>query len=262
MSIALAIAVVTIIGIAGAAILVVAAKFMAVEEDERIGLVTAELPAANCGACGYAGCADYAKAVVEDGAPVNKCVPGGQKAADAVAAVMGVEAGSSTPHHAVVMCQGTNDNCKTKFEYHGMPTCSAAAGYYGGPSACQYGCLGYGDCVTVCKFDAIKVVNGLSIVDPEKCTGCGACAEVCPKNIISVLPVGKMAEVRCQNKDKGAQAMKVCAVSCIGCTKCVKTCQHEAISFENNLATIIPEKCVGCSECVAVCPKHAIVMAE
>ncbi|MEG1932249.1 MAG: RnfABCDGE type electron transport complex subunit B, partial [Pygmaiobacter sp.] len=158
MSITLAIIIVTVIGLIGAAILVVAAKFMTVEEDERIGIVAAALPAANCGACGYAGCSDYAKAIVEDGAPVNRCVPGGQKAADAVAAVMGVEAASSTPMRATVMCQGSQENCKTKFEYHGIQSCAAAAGFYGGPSACQYGCLGYGDCVAACKFDAIKIV--------------------------------------------------------------------------------------------------------
>lgn len=262
MSITLAIAVVTVIGIVGAVILVAAAKFFAVEEDERIGLVAAELPAANCGACGYAGCSDYAKAVVEEGAPVNKCIPGGQKTADAVAAVMGVEAGSSVKKHAVVMCQGNADNCKQSFEYQGIKSCAAAAGFYGGPNACKYGCIGFGDCVAVCKFDAIKVENGLCVVDEEKCTGCGACAEVCPKGIIDVLDAGKKAEVLCHNKDKGAVAMKVCTVSCIGCMKCQKTCQHEAITVENFLAKIDPAKCTACGECVPVCPKKCIVMGE
>lgn len=262
MDITLAIIVVTLIGIVGAVILVVAAKFFAVEEDERIGQVAAVLPAANCGACGYAGCSDYAKAVVEEGAPVNKCVPGGEKAAKAVAEVMGVEAGASVKQHAVVMCQGSKDNCKTSFDYHGIETCAAAAGFYGGPNACKYGCIGFGDCVAACKFDAIHVVNGVSVVDEEKCTGCGACAEACPKHVISVLKEGKHAEVLCQNKDKGAVAMKACATSCIGCMKCLKTCQHEAIKVENFLSVIDPEKCVGCGECVPVCPKKCIVMGE
>lgn len=262
MDITLAIIVVTVIGIVGAIILVVAAKFFEVEEDERIGLVAAELPGANCGACGYAGCSDYAKAVVEKGDPVNKCVVGGEKASAAVAAVMGVEAGATVKKHAVVLCQGNNENCHTSFDYQGVKSCAAAAGFYGGPSACKYGCMGFGDCVEACQFGAIHVEDGLSIVDESKCTGCGACAEACPKHIISIVDAGKKAEVLCQNKEKGAVAMKQCATSCIGCMKCQKTCQHEAITIENFLSTIDPAKCVGCGDCIPVCPKNCIVMGD
>lgn len=260
MDITLAIIVVSVIGVVGAVILVVAAKFFEVQEDERIGLVNGELPGANCGACGYAGCSDYAKAIVENGDPVNKCVVGGEKVAKAVAAVMGVEVGASVKQHAVVLCQGSTANCKPSFEYQGIKSCAAAAGFYGGPNACKYGCIGFGDCVKACQFDAIKVVDGVSVVDEEKCTGCGACAEACPKQIIKVLPEGKTARVLCQNKDKGPVAMKACTTSCIGCMKCVKVCQHDAVKVENFLSSIDPEKCVGCGECVAACPKHCIVM--
>ena len=147
MNIALAIAIVTVAGLLGSVILVLAAKFMAVEEDPRIGEVTSCLPGANCGACGYAGCADYAKAIVEGGAPVNKCVPGGAKAAADVAAVMGVEAGATAAVRATVRCQGKPGVCTQIFDYHGVSSCTAAAALYGGPKACAYGCLGLGDCV-------------------------------------------------------------------------------------------------------------------
>ena len=159
MNIALAIAIVTVAGLLGSVILVLAAKFMAVEEDPRIGEVTSCLPGANCGACGYAGCADYAKAIVEGGAPVNKCVPGGAKAAADVAAVMGVEAGATAAVRATVRCQGKPGVCTQIFDYHGVSSCAAAAALYGGPKACAYGCLGLGDCVKACKFDAIHVVD-------------------------------------------------------------------------------------------------------
>ena len=260
MSIALAVGIVTCIGITGATILVIAAKFMAVEEDARIGIVAAALPGANCGACGYAGCSDYAKAVVEDDAPVSKCIPGGQKTSDAVAEVMGVEAGAAASQHAVVLCQGCTTNCGTKFDYQGLPTCAAAAGYYGGPSDCNYGCLGFGDCIKACAFDAITIVDGLSVIDQEKCTGCGACTTECPKHIITLSENETKATVVCLNTEKGGVTRKACVTGCIGCMKCVKTCQYEAIKCENNLATIDHEKCTGCGECVACCPVSAIKM--
>ena len=161
MSIVTAVAVVTVIGLLGAAILVVAAHFMHVEEDPRVGEVLGVLPGANCGACGYAGCADYAKAIVE-GAPVNKCVPGGAKCAAAAAAIMGVEAGEVVKRKAIVACQGSYDHTQDKYEYEGIESCAACAALYSGRAACEYGCLGYGDCVKACKFDAITVSNGLA----------------------------------------------------------------------------------------------------
>ena len=145
-SIAFAVIVLVVLGLAGGIILVLASKFMAVYEDPRIAQITECLAGANCGGCGYAGCADYAKAIVENGAPTNKCAPGGAKATEAVNAIMGTESASGPALHAVVNCNGGNGNCGTRFEYHGIPTCAAAAAIAGGPSACAFGCLGYGDC--------------------------------------------------------------------------------------------------------------------
>ena len=173
-SIAFAVIVLVVLGLAGGIILVLASKFMAVYEDPRIAQITECLAGANCGGCGYAGCADYAKAIVENGAPTNKCAPGGAKATEAVNAIMGTESASGPALHAVVNCNGGNGNCGTRFEYHGIPTCAAAAAIAGGPSACAFGCLGYGDCTRACQFDAIHVVNGSAVVDREKCTGCSA----------------------------------------------------------------------------------------
>ena len=238
----MAIILVTVIGLIGAVILVAASIVMYVpvdERDERVEKITGVLAGANCGACGCAGCADYAKSIVEEGAPINKCTPGGAKSVAAIAEIMGVEAGSMVPMKAV--------------------SCQAVKGLYGGDGACAYGCLGYGDCTRACAFDAIHIENGIAKVDREKCTGCGACAAVCPNHVIEVVPEHKRKPVvLCQNKDKGAQTRKACTAGCIGCMKCAKACPREAITVENNVAYIDQEKCVGCQLCVKECPVGVI----
>ena len=258
MDIITAVLLVTLTGLISAVILVIAAKFMYVPENAQVGEVAAVLPGANCGACGYAGCNDYAKAIVEAGAAVNLCVPGGANAATAVASVMGVDAGAVESKKAVVVCQGTCDNAKTKFEYTGVQSCAACAALFGGSNACSFGCLGYGDCVKACTFGAIEVVNGVAHVNQAKCTGCGACATACPKNVITVQTESPKPVVLCHNTEKGGVTRKECTAGCIGCMKCVKTCPQQAIAVENNLAFIDHEKCIDCGACIEVCPVHAI----
>ena len=197
-----AIVVVVVLGLAGGVILVLASKFMAVYEDPRIAQVTECLAGANCGGCGYAGCADYAKAIVENGAPTFKCAPGGDKATDAINTIMGNATDDRPSLRATVICAG-GENCGTRFDYQGIQTCAAANGIAGGPSACAYGCLGLGDCTRACKFDAIHVINGVAVVDREKCTGCTACTVVCPRHVIQMKPIAPQPAVKCSNKDKG-----------------------------------------------------------
>lgn len=256
-SIIIAVATLTAVGLLGAVILVLAAHFMQVREDERVGQVQECLPGANCGACGYAGCADYAKAIVE-GAPVNKCVPGGAKAAAAVAAIMGVSAGDVVKRRAIVACQGNYDNTQDKYAYEGISSCKACAALYAGSSACEYGCLGYGDCVKACQFDAIHVENGLARVDQSKCTGCGACEQACPKKIIWIRPEGEKPVVMCANHNRGALTRKECSAGCIGCMKCERNCPTGAIRVTNNVARVDYDKCTGCGKCEELCPVHAI----
>lgn len=258
-TILMAILIVTIIGIIGAVILVAASIFMYVPVDERVEKITEALPGANCGACGCAGCADYAKTIVEDGNAVTRCIPGGAACAAAIGEIMGVTAEVGTPLKAVVACSGTCEKTGKRYEFQGIESCQAVKGLYGGDGQCRFGCMGYGDCVRACPFDAIHVENGVAVVDREKCTGCGACASACPNSIISIIPYHKRKPVvACINQDKGAQTRKDCTAGCIGCMKCVKACPKDAIVVENNLAVIDQAKCVGCQLCVKECPVQII----
>ena len=252
-----AIVVVVVLGLAGGVILVLASKFMAVYEDPRIAQVTECLAGANCGGCGYAGCADYAKAIVEQGATTFKCAPGGDKCADAINAIMGADQSDRPSLRATVLCNG-GENCGKKFDYAGIQTCAAAASLAGGPSACAYGCLGLGSCASVCPQHAISVKNGVAVVNAELCIGCGLCAKACPKHLIALQKRDGKVIVRCSNKDKGAAVKKICANGCIGCGICVKQCDQGAIALENNLSVVDQSKCVACGKCVEKCPTKAI----
>ena len=257
MNVVYAVLVLFVMGVVFAILLGIAAKVFAVEVDERIPLVRECLPGANCGGCGFPGCDGLATAIVEGKAPVNGCPVGGAAAAAKIAEVMGVEADSSEPKVAHVHCNG-GCNAKDKAVYEGLQDCTAAMRVAGGPKACAFGCMGLGSCVKACAFDAIHVVNGCAVVDPDKCVACGKCAAACPEKLIDMVPKSKKVHVNCMNKDKGAQAMKVCDNACIGCMKCEKTCKFDAIHVSGNVAVIDYDKCKGCKMCAKACPKGAI----
>lgn len=257
--IVLAIVAVSVIGLISAVVLSVASKFMAVPVDERFGPVRECLPGANCGACGYAGCDAYAQALISgDESRPNLCVPGGADSAKGIGGLLGLEAGDVKPMIAVVKCNGTCENTADKEDYQSVNSCKAAKLFFGGKGTCTFGCMGLGDCAKVCPQDAISIINGVAQVDPISCIGCGLCAKTCPNGVIEVIPADFKVRVMCNNKQKGAAAMKACKASCIGCMKCVKTCQHEAITVVDNLAHIDQDKCTGCGECAEACPKKCI----
>lgn len=255
----------SLIGALGAVVLYFVSKKFEVEEDPRIAQVQDVLPAANCGGCGFAGCSGFAVACVS--APSLKglnCPVGGQSVMDQVAGILGLEAEKKDPTIAVVRCSGSCSNRPQTSFYDGAPSCAVASSLYGGDTGCSYGCLGLGDCVSVCVFDAIHInpETRLPEVDEAKCTSCGACAEACPKLLIELRkkgPKSRRIYVSCMNKEKGAVARKSCTVACIACGKCQKTCAYEAITIENNLAYINDEKCKLCRKCVSECPTSSII---
>ena len=251
------------IGIASAVILYFVAQKFKVEEDPRIDTVESILPGANCGGCGKPGCRGFAEATVKatslDGL---FCPVGGAETMTKVAAALGMEVTAQTPQIAVVRCNGTCDHRQRTSQYDGYKSCAIEHSLYRGETDCTFGCLGCGDCVTACPFDAIHLdENGLPVVSEEKCVACGACVKACPRNIIELRNKGvkdRRVFVCCVNKDKGNIARKACTAACIGCGKCVKECPFEAITLENNLAYIDFRKCRLCRKCVSVCPTHAI----
>ncbi len=251
------------IGIAAAVILFFVAQKFKVIEDPRIDEVEAALPGANCGGCGLAGCRAFAEAVVKaESLEGFNCPVGGNELNAIIAPIIGAEATESEPMIAVIRCNGTRANAKKKVDYEGTESCAFVHSLFSGESGCPNGCLGLGDCVDVCSFDAIYIdkESGLPIVK-DNCVACGACVSACPRSIIELRKKGKKDRrifVACVNTEKGAPAKKNCSVACIGCGKCVKACPFEAISLENNLAYIDYEKCKLCRKCVLECPTGAI----
>ncbi len=253
------IAILSALGLGAGVILTLAARFMSVKTDERVGKLREALPGANCGACGYAGCDEYAAKVASGEAKPNLCTPGGKKTAATLGEILGM-AVEVEDKRAVVRCSGNESTSEYVMDYKGPNSCQACNTFYQGRKSCSKGCLGYGDCLDVCKFGAIKVENGVAVIDPERCTGCGVCITKCPNNLITTVPKSSRVAVTCASTDKGAYTRKVCKVGCIGCTKCQKVCECDAVTISDNLASIDPNKCTGCGKCAEACPSKCIQM--
>ena len=260
MNIVIPVVLVVIVGLLASVMLSYASKVFFIQQDQLFLDLRAELPGANCGGCGYAGCDDYAHAIAEGKGeiPCTKCSVGGPAVAAKLASLMGQEAGAMEKKIAFVMCNGTKDNAEALYEYEDMTSCKAAKQLFGGSKQCPYGCIGLGDCVQACEFDAIRIIDGVAVVGRDYCTSCGACAKACPQKLIKIIPESSKVQVRCHNEQKGADARKVCKTSCIGCGMCARVCPKGAITVENNLSRIDPDKCIKCGMCVVKCPTGAI----
>jgi len=250
------------VGIAfvSAVMLTLAAKFMSVPVDEKAVKIRECLPGANCGGCGFAGCDDYAASLAKDPDHIKPtlCAPGGSDAANAIADILGVKAEALVPKKSTIMCSGYNDITKKQMEFQGGKTCASVKDFFGGPSSCKYGCLGYGDCANVCVYNAIEICNGVAKVNRDLCVGCGTCATVCPKGIISILPESNRVFVGCSSCDAGKVTRDFCEVGCIGCKICEKNCKFDAIHVINGNAVVDPDKCKNCGLCAKACPRHII----
>jgi Na+-translocating ferredoxin:NAD+ oxidoreductase RNF subunit RnfB len=253
------------LGLISAVILYFVARKFKIFEDPRIDEVQAILPAANCGGCGFAGCRNFAEALVKaDSLEGLGCPVGGATVMSEAARILGKEPSTVEPRVAVLKCNGTPDVRQRTSIYNGAADCRIVHNLYAGETDCSYGCLGYGDCVKACLFDAMYMdtVTGLPVIIDEKCVACGACTKSCPRNLIELRKRAKKERkiyVACSNCDKGAQARKACKAACIACNKCFNVCEFGAIKIENNLAYIDAAKCTFCRKCVQECPTNAIL---
>jgi len=233
-----------------------------VEENPLISAIYELLPKANCGACGYAGCAVFAEALAEGKTEIEKCTGVDSENFPRICRLLGMEEKTKVKMTARVLCSGGNNVAK-RFEFTTLKDCRALNSLFDTVSECMYGCIGLGSCAKVCPFDAIEMVeNDLPQIDKNKCVGCGKCAEICPKNIIKIVSFEKEIYIACSSKDKGAVVIKICKIGCIGCGKCVKTCPENAIKLEDNVAVIDYDKCNNCEKCVDECPRKVIFVAS
>jgi len=257
----LSVSLLAVLGVGFGAGLAVAAKRFHVEMDPRVEEVLAALPGANCGSCGYAGCAGYAAAVVKGEAPPNACTPGGPKCAKLIGAILGVAVAEAERRRAVVHCQGAWGVAAQQFDYAGVRDCAAAAMLQGGPKACKFGCIGLGNCSRACPFGAIQMSGaGLPIISEAKCTACGVCVKACPVGIISILPSQHRVFLGCSNPAAKGPAMKaMCARGCIKCRLCVKVTESGAVSWGEGLPKIDFARWSDPDAAVTQCPMSTFV---
>ena len=277
------------------AVLAFASRRFAVEVDPRVERILEILPGANCGGCGYAGCAAYAEAIIREGIEVTLCAPGGNQVVQHIAQLLGLEEAHTVRKVAYLHCAGSIEKAKNKYSYDGIKDCCSAVLLAGGPKACDYGCLGFGSCVEVCQFDALSMgEDGLPVVDGGKCTGCGACVRICPKDLFELLPDTTTIYLACSSHERGKAVKEVCSVGCIGCGVCVKVTEGDEIEMKDNLpsithdaspnlilahykcptksyvdlapkrpyVTIDNKKCKGHGKCMEVCPVKNCITGE
>lgn len=243
-------------------VLALADKKFAMEENPLIKEVEEVLPKGQCGACGYAGCAKYAEAVVEKPeVPPNLCIPGKKAVAEKVAELTGKKAAATEPQYAQLKCRGTKTAAIMAANYRGISDCAAAKLIQGGPKACKYGCLGFGNCVRACPFGAmIMGADGLPAIDKDICTGCGKCVTTCPQSLLVLQSLKAPVQVVCSSHDKGPVARQACKNACLGCGLCVRNCSNGAIKIDKFVAVIDSSKCLNCTDtaCLSKCPTGAI----
>lgn len=264
LNIAVTVAFMACFGLILATILVFANRRLAVIEDPRIDDVEEMLPHANCGACGTAGCRAFAEKLVEGELNPSACTPNSGEMNQLIAQYLGVALGSQEKRVARLACAGGNNVAKNYGEYQGIDSCRAAHLVSGGGKGCTWGCLGIGECVTACDFNAITMDrNNLPQVDADLCTACGDCVDICPRDLFEIHPVSHRLWVACKNLEKGEAAEADCKVACNGCGRCAMDAPENLISINKNLATIDYSKnALAARVAIERCPTGAIVWLE
>ena len=246
-----------LIGGAAGVILTAAAKALEVESDETVEKILEHLPGINCGACGLSGCEAYAAAVKDGTCAPNLCKPGGEKTALGMSEVLGIKVEAGEREAAFVHCAGVTT--EDKYVYGGTSTCAASERYYSGKGNCKDGCLGFGDCVRVCEYGAICLVDGVAVVNSNKCSACALCVKTCPNKLITLRKISEKVKIVCSSKSAGKVTRAVCGHGCIACGICVKKCPEGAVEVRDNHAVIDYNKCTNCGVCAGICPSKCIV---
>lgn len=251
-------------GLAFATLIAIAHRRLRVWEDPRIDQITSMLPGANCGACGSAGCRNFAERLLRKDAQPVGCTVMNADGVKAVASFLGVDAGSAVKRVARLLCAGGDDVALKRADYHGHATCAAAASVSTGGKGCTWGCIGLADCARACSFGAIRMgPTGLPTVDPAKCTACNDCVVACPKDLFVLLPVTRRLLVQCRSALEGDPAQAVCRVACTACGKCVQDAKPGLIRIENGLAVVDPAKsALEDPAATSRCPTGAIVWCD
>jgi H+/Na+-translocating ferredoxin:NAD+ oxidoreductase subunit B len=227
------------VGLVFAIFIALADRKLKVWEDPRIDAVASMLPNANCGACGVPGCHAFAEKLVAGEMQPAMCNVANADQRDAIAAYLGVDAGSAVKTVARMLCAGGTHVAAQQAEYRGYGTCGAAAAVAGGGKGCTWGCLGLADCVRSCTFDAMRMNEyGIPVIDVEKCTACGDCVEACPKDLLSIMPMDRHLLVQCRNLIAGDDALAECSVACTACGKCVMDAASGLISVASGVAVV------------------------
>ncbi|MCD8205219.1 MAG: 4Fe-4S binding protein [Clostridia bacterium] len=240
-------------------LILVVGKFFKVDVDEKVTKILENLAGANCGGCGCSGCSGFANKLASGGGDISDCHVTSTENKAIIAEILGVELKDEERTVAIVHCHGGLENVAETFVYNGTPSCTACNTLYGGNKACKFGCLGCGDCASVCSEKAITVTGKLAGVDPDLCIGCGSCMSTCPKHLIGRIPESAAVYVACSSTCRGKDVMNACKVGCIGCGMCSRKCPNKAITMVNNLPVMDYTKCTGCKTCVSVCPRKIII---
>jgi RnfABCDGE-type electron transport complex B subunit len=243
--------------------LALANKKLFVYEDPRIDVVEEMLPHANCGACGFPGCRPFAEALTKGEALPGKCTVGSEEEHAAIARFLGVDVGAEEKLVARLACAGGTNVAPNRAKYDGEPSCRAAARVAGGGKACFWGCLGFGDCDRACDFDAIHMSShGLPVVDEDKCTACGDCVEVCPKDLFSLHQQSHRLWVACSSREAGDQVLEECEVACTACGRCEMDAPAGLITMKRQLPVVHYDQPHQTRVPIERCPTGAIVWLD
>ena len=248
------------VALLSALLLGIASRVSHVNENPLIASVGEALPGVNCGGCGYPGCANYAKAIVDNNVEVTLCAPGGNEVIAKISALLGRAVVAKDAEVARLSCFGKPEFCAPRCDYQGIQTCRAANLQNGGQKKCLYGCLGFGDCVSVCPFGAMSMVDGLPFIDEEKCTGCAICVRECPKKLLTLQNKKRQVYLHCASKEFGKVVKEACTVGCNGCSLCARKCPEKALTMVDNLPIWDWSKCTQCGLCAKVCPSRIIFL--